>query len=42
MDWEKIFATDITHKGLIANIYKQFMKIDINKMNNQIKNGQKT
>ena len=23
-DWEKIFANDVTNKGLISKIYKQF------------------
>ena len=25
-DWEKIFANDVTNKGLVSKIYKQLMK----------------
>ena len=25
MDWEKIFVSDVTDKGLISKIYKQFL-----------------
>ena len=25
MDWEKIFANDVTNKGLISKIYKQLI-----------------
>ena len=32
MDWEKIFANDVTKKGLISKIYKQLIQLDnINK-----------
>ena len=25
MEWEKVFANDVTHKGLISKIYKQLI-----------------
>ena len=37
--WEKIFANDITNKGLISKIYKQFIQ---QFKKNQEKDGQKT
>ena len=30
-EWEKIFAKDVTDKGLISNICKQFMQLIIKK-----------
>ena len=30
-EWEKIFANNVTNKGLISKIYKQFMQSNINK-----------
>ena len=29
MDWEKIFANDVTDKGLTFKIYKQLMQLSI-------------
>ena len=38
-EWEKIFANDVTNKGLISKIYTQ---LNIKKQTTQSKNGQKT
>ena len=28
MDWEKMFANDVTDKGLISEIYKQLLQFN--------------
>ena len=39
--WEEILANDVTDKGLVFQIYEQFMRLNVIKTNNLIKNGQK-
>ena len=41
MKWEKIFANDVTDKGLISKIHKQLILLIIEKTNSIKKNGQK-
>ena len=31
MEWEKIFANDVTYKGLISSIYQQLMHLYVKK-----------
>ena len=41
-EWKKIFANEMTDKGLISTIYKQLIQLNIKKQTTQSNNGQKT
>ena len=38
-EWEKIFVSDISDKGLVSKIYKELIKVSTKKPNNPVQKG---
>ena len=42
MQWEKIFANNVTNRGFVLKICKQIIQLNIKKQKAHSKNGQRT
>ena len=41
-EWEKIFANNISGEGIISKTYKEFIQLNMRKIEPNLKTGQKT